>query len=107
MIDGHLVGEHAPGIQDPKTAYQVGHNLMVAHGLAVQAMRAVQPDLNVGIVLNLWPADPASDSPEDQAAAEATWQTVPDTLSRLSLQGTLSPCHLRPGWGEHAKGPAG
>ncbi len=74
MIDGHLVGAHAPGIQDPKTAYQVGHHLMVAHGLAVQAMRAVKPDLNAGIVLNLWPADPASDSPEDQAAAEATWQ---------------------------------
>ena len=74
MIDGHLVGAHAPGIQDPKTAYQVGHHLLVAHGLAVQAMRAVKPDLNAGIVLNLWPADAASDSPEDQAAAEATWQ---------------------------------
>ena len=74
MIDGHLVGAHAPGIQDPKTAYQVGHHLLVAHGLAVQAMRAVKPDLNAGIVLNLWPADAASDSHEDQAAAEATWQ---------------------------------
>jgi beta-glucosidase len=74
MIDGYLVGEHAPGIQDPKIAYQVGHNLMVAHGLAVQAMRAVQPDLNAGIVLNLWMADPASDSPEDIAAAEGAWQ---------------------------------
>jgi beta-glucosidase len=73
-FDGHLMGEHAPGIQDPATAYQVAHNLMVAHGLATQAMRAAQPNVNVGIVLNLWPADPATDSPADRAAAELTWQ---------------------------------
>jgi beta-glucosidase len=74
MFDGYLVGEHAPGVKDPKIAYQVGHNLMVAHGLAAQAVRAVQPGLNAGIVLNLWIADPASDSPEDQTAAEKVWQ---------------------------------
>jgi len=73
-FDGYLMGEHAPGIQDPQVAYQVAHHLMVAHGLAAQAIRAVDSSLNVGIVLNLWPADPASDSPADLAAAELTWQ---------------------------------
>ncbi|OQY82538.1 MAG: beta-glucosidase, partial [Anaerolineae bacterium UTCFX3] len=42
-FDGNLMGEHAPGIQDPRVAYQVAHNLMVAHGLAVQAVRAARP----------------------------------------------------------------
>jgi beta-glucosidase len=71
---GNLYAAHAPGFQDPKIAYQVAHHLNVAHGLAVQAIRGAQPDVKVGIVLNLWPYDAASDSPEDAAAAELGWQ---------------------------------
>lgn len=74
MDNGHLNGDHAPGLQDPATAYQVGHHLMVAHGMAVQAIRAMDPNLNIGIVLNQWPSYPASDSPEDVVAAERFWQ---------------------------------
>ena len=73
MLDGYLVGEHAPGLQDPKAAYQVGHHLMLAHGLAVQAMRGIAPHLNYGIVLNQWMADPASDDLADIGAAQAFW----------------------------------
>lgn len=73
MLDGYLVGEHAPGLQDQKAAYQAGHHLMLAHGLAVQAMQGVAPHLNYGIVLNQWMADPASDDPADVAAAQAAW----------------------------------
>jgi len=78
-FDGYLSGQHAPGIQDYKTALQVNHNLLVAHGLAVQAMRGVDPSIQAGIVLNLWPSDPASDSLDDAAAAETNWQRY-DTL---------------------------
>jgi len=73
-FDGYLSGQHAPGIQDYKTALQVNHNLLVAHGLAVQAMRGVDPSIQAGIVLNLWPSDPVSDSLDDAAAAETNWQ---------------------------------
>ena len=72
---GYLEGEHAPGLRDPKAAYQVAHHLMVAHGLAVQAIRAARPAGQVGIVLNEWGADPVSQAPEDIAAAEAAWQS--------------------------------
>jgi beta-glucosidase len=72
-FDGNLSGEHAPGNQDPRITYQVAHNLMVAHGLGVQAIRGANSKLDVGIVLNLWMADPATDSPEDLAAAEVAW----------------------------------
>ena len=72
-FDGNLSGEHAPGIQDLRVAYQVAHNLMVAHGLGVQAMRGANSNVEAGIVLNLWMADPATDSPEDIAAAETAW----------------------------------
>ena len=71
---GYAWGEHAPGIrEDWKAAHQVTHNLMVAHGLAVQAVRAVDPDLQVGIVLTVWNPEPASDDPADVAAAEHAW----------------------------------
>ncbi len=73
IFDGYLFGEHAPGIQDPKSAYQVGHHLMLAHGLAVQAMRGIAPHLKYGIVLNQWMADPASDDPADIDAAQTAW----------------------------------
>jgi beta-glucosidase len=74
MNNGHLTGDHAPGLQDPPTTYQVGHHLMVAHGMAVQAIRATDPGLQVGVVLDQSPPEPASDSPEDVAAAERVWQ---------------------------------
>jgi len=71
--DGYLSGEHAPGEQNKAKAAQVTHNLLVAHGLATQALRAADPKLHVGIVLNLWGADPASEDPADIAAADLAW----------------------------------
>ena len=73
-FDGNLSGEHAPGNQDPKIAYQVAHNLLLAHGLAVQTIRAAEPHVEVGIVLNLWGAEPASEDPADVAAANVAWE---------------------------------
>jgi beta-glucosidase len=70
---GFITGEHAPGVKDRRMAYQVAHHLMLAHGLGIQTIRTIKPDVNVGIVLNLWPAEPASDSAEDLAAANKYW----------------------------------
>ena len=71
---GNQDGVHAPGIKDPKIAAQVRHNIIVAHGLAVQTIRALVSNLQVGIVLDEWNSEPASDSPEDLQAAEYSWQ---------------------------------
>ena len=76
---GNLTGEHAPGIKDQRVAYQVAHPLNVAHGLGVQAIRGANSNVDAGIVLNLWMAEPASDSPEDVAAANKFWD-VNETL---------------------------
>jgi beta-glucosidase len=64
-IDGNYTGEHAPGVRDLRTALQVGHNVLVAHGRAVPMIRARHPEANVGIVLNFTPAYPATDSADD------------------------------------------
>lgn len=66
---GHALGVHAPGMADWGAAVRVAHHLLLSHGLAVQALRAVVPGGRVGITLNLIPVYPASDSPEDRAAA--------------------------------------
>ena len=42
---------------------------MLSHGWAVDVIRAVSPEAQVGITLNLAQAYPTSDSPEDEAAA--------------------------------------
>jgi len=73
---GYENGYHAPGKKDPKLAAQVAHNLLVAHGLAAQAMRKVaKKPIEVGIVLNLSITEPFhADDPEDVKLAEAAWR---------------------------------
>lgn len=73
---GYGNGEHAPGLKDDwRMSRQVVHNLMVAHGLAVQAIRATNPSLEVGIVLSQWNVEPASDDPADIFAADLSWNS--------------------------------
>jgi beta-glucosidase len=74
MVEGYLSGSHAPGVRSPQAAARVGHHLLVAHGLAVQALRAVDPGLEVGIVLNQSGIEAATESPQDVAAAEQFWR---------------------------------
>lgn len=69
----NLWGEHAPGKRDAKIATTVAHNVYRAHGTAMQAIRAIAPHNEYGIVLNLWPFEAATDKPEDLAAAELGW----------------------------------
>jgi len=73
-FNGNLIGEHAPGNQEQRVAFQVAHNLLLAHGLATQAMRTANSMVRVGIVLNLWMVDPATDSIPDVAAAQIAWE---------------------------------
>jgi beta-glucosidase len=66
---GHETGHFAPGVKDRAVAAQVSHHLLLSHGGAVQALRADGCKSRLGIVLNLSPVYPATDSPEDRAAA--------------------------------------
>ena len=63
-------GEHAPGRQDVAAGLAAGHHLLLAHGLAVQALRERDPGLELGITLNLTVAKPVDPtSPGDLDAA--------------------------------------
>jgi beta-glucosidase len=68
---GHGSGDHAPGIVDPARSFVAAHHLMLAHHAGVRAMRSsnAHDDDQLGVVLNLIPAWPVSDSAEDEFAA--------------------------------------
>ena len=63
---GYGTGVHAPGKADDALALAASHHLLLAHGLAVEAMDGEDA---VGITLNLQPTTPASDDAADVLAA--------------------------------------
>jgi beta-glucosidase len=64
----HQVGRHAPGWTDWPAALAASHHLLLSHGAAVPIVRAHSPGAEVGITLNLTPAEPASPSRADRDA---------------------------------------
>lgn len=69
-ILSNQIGEHAPGLHDRKTALQVAHNLLVAHGRAMPIIRQNSADCKAGITLNMEPAYPATDTGSDARLAQ-------------------------------------
>ncbi|MFJ8599711.1 GH1 family beta-glucosidase [Streptomyces shenzhenensis] len=66
---GHALGAHAPGRRLLFDALPVAHHQLLAHGLAVRALRAAGA-ADIGIANSHGPTWPASAAPEDTAAAE-------------------------------------
>jgi len=62
---GHETGIFAPGFKNRALALQVAHHLLVSHGEALQALRADGCRAELGIVLNLAPAEPATPDAAD------------------------------------------
>ncbi|NMQ18460.1 beta-glucosidase [Candidatus Competibacter phosphatis] len=76
VVDGgYLHGVLAPGLRNPFAAPHAAHNLLRAHAAATQAYRAVGRH-RIGLVVNLEPKYPATETAEDLAAtmrADAYW----------------------------------
>jgi beta-glucosidase len=64
---GYHDGVHAPG--EYGAGLSAAHHLLVSHGGAVEVLRQNSAGAQVGIALNLSPAHPQRDTPEDRAAA--------------------------------------
>ncbi len=64
----HFMGHHAPGLRDIRATARAMHHVLLAHGRATQAMRALGMK-NLGLVTNFEYAEPANDSEEAKAAA--------------------------------------
>lgn len=66
---GHALGAHAPGKTLLFDALPVAHHQLLAHGLAVRALRAAGAT-DIGIANSHGPTWPASQEPEDVEAAD-------------------------------------
>jgi len=64
----HFLGQHAPGLRDIRATARAMHHVLLAHGRATEAMRALGVG-NIGAVFNMEYAAPADDSPEAASAA--------------------------------------
>ena len=74
-MEAYLEGTMPPGIVHEKKAYQVAHNVLLSHGLATQALRAIGGErFQIGIAPDIWPVYPATDDPADIEAAELLWE---------------------------------
>jgi beta-glucosidase len=61
---GYREGVHAPGLRDNAAAVAATHHLLLAHGLAAQALRSARPGTPVGITLDSHPVLVDGDSTE-------------------------------------------
>lgn len=107
IVAGYTGRGLAPGYASSRMKAQVGHNLLLAHGKAVQALRLVAPHTPVGIVLNFNQIDPAKKNKKNVDAAKRAWTTsygwyldgvlnglYPHEIQKHVRDGTLS---IRPG----------
>ena len=87
MNDGYMLGIHAPGHRSVFEATRVAHHLLMAHGKAVQAYRAVGRN-QIGLVVNIEPKYPASNEDADLAATRRADAYMNRQFLEPALRGT-------------------
>jgi len=87
---GYAAGVHAPGRADPGAAVAASHHLLLAHGLAVDALRATAgPEAEIAISLNPYPVVAAGPTDADRDAA----RRVDGVANRLWYDAVLRGCY--------------
>jgi len=75
---GYVKGEHAPGLKlQPEHTIPMAHNVLIAHGLAVKALRRYAPGCRIGYAPNADPCIPETETQENIAAARKAYMSVP------------------------------
>jgi beta-glucosidase len=94
---GYGNGLHAPGLKlDAAGLAQVEHHAVLAHGLAVQAIRAkAKPGTKVGIADNLNVMVPVVETPEHIAAAERATREENAMFLTVIQEGRYTDSYLR------------
>ncbi|TCO54764.1 GH1 family beta-glucosidase [Actinocrispum wychmicini] len=96
---GYALGQMAPGKTLLFDALPTGHHQLLAHGLAVQAIRAAG-GRGIGTANPHAPQHPASDDPEDVTAAELS-----DTLFNWMWADPILTGRYPDGWAQAMPGP--
>ncbi len=71
---GYRDGIMAPGIKDHKLALVAAYHFNLAHGRAYNAMKAIHPNLKIGITHATQQHRALDDHPESRALAEFLWE---------------------------------
>jgi beta-glucosidase len=95
-LDGGKVIQHAPGLRlAPSELNQVRHHAVMAHGLAVQAIRARgAAGIRCGPAENIEVAVPAIDTPEHVRAAEVATRELNASYLTVMLEGRYTDAYL-------------
>ncbi|HUX15049.1 MAG TPA: family 1 glycosylhydrolase, partial [Phycisphaerae bacterium] len=87
---GHLFGSHAPGVKNPFAYLPALHHQLLAHGLAVGALRAESAGFRVGVALSWTPVHPARTVPAKAARADLSAAArVNDLMNHISFDPIL------------------
>ena len=84
---GYLYGTHAPALRDATKALTASHIVNLSHASAARAMRAAGTAEMIGTAFSMGAPYPASDSPEDKAAAERQHGFSNDWFLRPIMKG--------------------
>jgi beta-glucosidase len=86
--NGYRIGAHAPGLRDPAAAAATTHHLLLAHGLALRALRARIPaGTPIGITLDSHPVQVLGDA--QQANLEQARLIIDANVNGLYLEPLL------------------
>jgi beta-glucosidase len=93
---GHASGVFAPGLKlPPQRLNQVRHHAVLAHGLAVQAMRAsARRGTRMGPAENITIAVPAIETPENIRAAELATREFNAAYLTVMMEGRYTDAYL-------------
>lgn len=89
---GYVFGWHPPATREIADFYKAIHHVNLAHGMAIDALRAKVPGASLGCIHNVQPVRPVGRSREDEAAAgvlDAIWNKAfpdPQILGRYPAQ---------------------
>lgn len=93
---GYGTGRFAPGLKlPPARLNQLRHNCLVAHGLAVQAIRAgAKPGTKIGLAENITVAVPVIETAEEIAAAERAVRELNAGYATAIFEGRYTDAYL-------------
>jgi beta-glucosidase len=86
---GHKTGIHAPGATEPEKVFRnVSHHLLLAHGVAMRAIRELAPGARAGIVHNASVAVPLLETEADLALSREQFRRDNSWLMQPVLAGS-------------------
>jgi beta-glucosidase len=93
---GYRDGRHAPGLKLPAAGVnQVRHHAVLAHGLAVQAIRAhAKPGTKIGLAENATATVPVIETPQHIAAATKAYREVNAGYLTVVMEGKYTDAYL-------------